>query len=961
MKLLKIIISSIHNKLIIGFIVISLFVWIVSFIGLRAMRHIDSDYKQLSEKSLPLVRHLEAMRFSCLRLVSSASEFGYLQTEGAKMLAGEALETEDVLIQDACVSCHAAFKEYARIISTLFPESAAHIEPISLRGKQLHTAASEFILAKRNGMSGKEALEKKEEMEKSEMAFLATTDFAMASINEQLAQEKEHLSGIISASTKDILILSGLTFLISIALGIFLARSISKPIIKLTESTNNFSKGNLDVSFDLVASDEVGMLVASFREMAERIKQLITQLEDEIRSTKKAEELFKQSSQQTKLILDVAGEGIMGLDAEGNHVFTNPKACEILGYGLDELIGKNSHRIFHNKYKGGSDYPSEKCPIYETLNDGKVHYGEEYFWRKDGSGFPVEFSSLPVIENDKINGAVVTFKDITDRKNADEALRESEEMFRQLFNESNDPILLLDETGFINCNQATVSALGYQHKEEFLNQEPWQLSPELQPDGQVSAEKAVRMIDIALKKGYNRFEWVHTKSNGDDFPVEVMLTPIVLKGKQILYTIWRDLTEQKQAEKLKKAVFEISEAVNQTDDIDSFYARVHEIIKQLMLAENFYISLYDKENDLISFPYFVDAFDEAGPPVKPGKGCTEYVLRTGQPIIIDKETSDKLYRSGEVDMIGAPSDVWVGVPLKIGAETIGVMVVQDYGNEKLYTENEKKILVFVSEQLAAAIYKKQAEEKLKKYTSELKELNASKDKFFSLIAHDLKSPFNSIAGFSELLAEQVRNNDTEGIEKYAEIIQKSSKRAMDLLTNLMDWSRSQTGRMEFNPEYFEMIDLIRDIANLFIPIAEQKSITIVHDLPSNAPVYADKDMIGAVLRNLLSNAIKFTYKNGNIRISAKDAGENLMVTIVDNGIGIPPEAVDKLFRIDNKYSTPGTQNEKGTGLGLILCREFVQKNGGDIWLESDQEAGSTFCFTIPIMLKTTDNLKKNSY
>lgn len=947
MKLLKVIISSIHNKLIIGFVVISLFVWIVSFISLRAMRHIDSDYRQLSEKSLPLVRNLEDMRFNCLRLVSSASEFAYLQTENANMVASVALETEDELIQNSCVLCHTAFKEYASLIRASFPESVAQIEQIRVSGDQLHKAANEFILSKRNGMSGKEALAKKEVMEKSEMAFLAATDYAMSSINEQLAQVNEHLSGIITASTKNILILSSLTFLISIAFGIFLARSISRPIIKLTQSTNNFRKGNLDVSFDLAASDEIGILGASFREMAERIKQLITKLEDEIVLTKKAEELFRQSSQQTKLILDVAGEGIMGLDADGNHIFINPKACETLGYSLDELIGKNSHRTFHYKYEDGSDYPSEKCPIYETLNDGKVHYGEEYFWRKDGSGFTVEFSSLPVIENDKISGAVVTFKDITDRKNADEALRESEAMFRQLFNESNDPILLLDETGFINCNPATVSALGYQYKEDFLNKEPWQLSPELQPDGQASAEKAELMINKALKEGYNRFEWVHTKANGDDFHVEVMLTPIVFKGKQILYTIWRDLSEQKRAEKLKNAVFEISEAVNQTDDIDSFYARIHEIIKQLMLAENFYISLYDKENDLISFPYFIDAYDEAGPPVKPGKGCTEYVLRTGQPIIIDKETSDKLYKSGEVDIIGAPSDVWVGVPLKIGVETIGVMVVQDYGNEKLYTENEKKILVFVSEQLAAAIYKKRAEEKLKKYTNELKELNASKDKFFSLIAHDLRSPFNSIAGFSELLIDQVRNNDTEGIEKYSEIIQKSSKRAMDLLMNLMDWSRSQTGRMEFNPEYFEIVDFIHEITTLFTPIAEQKSITIAHDLPSNAPVFADKAMISAVLRNLISNAIKFTNTCGKIRISAKDDKEKLTITIVDNGMGIPPEAIDKLFRIDNKYSTAGTQNEKGTGLGLILCREFVQKNGGEIWVESGQQTGSTFSFTIP--------------
>jgi signal transduction histidine kinase len=241
----------------------------------------------------------------------------------------------------------------------------------------------------------------------------------------------------------------------------------------------------------------------------------------------------------------------------------------------------------------------------------------------------------------------------------------------------------------------------------------------------------------------------------------------------------------------------------------------------------------------------------------------------------------------------------------------------------------------------------QLNEKLKQQTHELQELNATKDKFFSIIAHDLKSPFNAVMGFSEILIEQVRDKEYDGIEKYANIILDSSQRALDLLMNLMDWARSQTGKMEFVPEHFEMVSFISDITPLFYDIALQKSIIIKKDLPPKATVYADQAMIHTVFRNLISNAIKFTEPGGEITISAIEKTGELTVTVRDSGIGISKANIEKLFRPDETYSTPGTNNEKGTGLGLILCKEFIQKHGGKIWVESAPGEGSTFIFTIP--------------
>jgi len=235
-----------------------------------------------------------------------------------------------------------------------------------------------------------------------------------------------------------------------------------------------------------------------------------------------------------------------------------------------------------------------------------------------------------------------------------------------------------------------------------------------------------------------------------------------------------------------------------------------------------------------------------------------------------------------------------------------------------------------------------------KELQQLLQLNEDKDKFFSIITHDLKSPFNSIIGFCEHLMEQIKEKDYEKTGEYANIILQSSKRAMDLLMNLVEWAQSQSGRMDFNPEYFEMASLIDEVTLLLNSIAEQKSIIIVSKVPKDIQVSADKAMISTVLRNLISNAIKFTQPKGRITIEAVvDKQNKLTVSVSDNGVGMANERIDKLFNLNESYSTSGTLNEKGTGFGLILCKEFIERNNGRIWVESEKGKGSTFYFTIP--------------
>jgi two-component system, sensor histidine kinase and response regulator len=244
--------------------------------------------------------------------------------------------------------------------------------------------------------------------------------------------------------------------------------------------------------------------------------------------------------------------------------------------------------------------------------------------------------------------------------------------------------------------------------------------------------------------------------------------------------------------------------------------------------------------------------------------------------------------------------------------------------------------------------RKKAEILLQERESQLRELNATKDKLFSIIAHDLRSPFNAIIGFSELLMKNARDFDVTKTEKYLGIINSSAQNTLILLDNLLSWAKSQTGQNIYQPEKTSLPEIISDVIEESQSIAKIKNISINDSQTEVVEVYADVNMLKTVLRNLISNAIKYTQSNGEIAISAVQNQNNIEVKVSDNGVGISEEIQNKLFEFDSKITTTGTANEKGSGLGLILCKEFVEKHGGRIWVKSELGKGSAFIFSLPI-------------
>ena len=237
--------------------------------------------------------------------------------------------------------------------------------------------------------------------------------------------------------------------------------------------------------------------------------------------------------------------------------------------------------------------------------------------------------------------------------------------------------------------------------------------------------------------------------------------------------------------------------------------------------------------------------------------------------------------------------------------------------------------------------------KLNDSENELLQLNASKDKFFSIIAHDLRSPFTSLLGFSEYLANEIDDMEVSQIKEFAQNIFRSARGTFSLLENLLQWSRLQTGKIEFVPAKLSLNEIVDQMFEIYSITALKKQITLERKLDYGLEVFADRYMVEAIFRNLLSNAIKFTPVDGTIVISAIKKKEVIEIHVSDNGVGILKEDIGKLFKIDEHVTTLGTQNEKGTGLGLMLCKEFVENNKGNIYVKSKVGKGTSFIFTLP--------------
>jgi len=416
-----------------------------------------------------------------------------------------------------------------------------------------------------------------------------------------------------------------------------------------------------------------------------------------------------------------------------------------------------------------------------------------------------------------------------------------------------------------------------------------------------------------------------------------------------------DITEKKKQEKIQSSILAIHEAANSEKDLDGLFKFIHGCIRELMPAENFYIALYDPKDRSIRFPYFIDQMDQEAPVKKADKGLTEYVLRTGKSILVNKEIDKILQQKGEVELVGTPSEIWLGVPLKIQDNTIGVLVVQDYKDERTYGIQEKEILELVSYPISRVIERKKVEIERDELIKKLREMNESKDKLFSLISHDLRSPFNSLLGFSEILTTEYDSLTDDEIREYINVISETSKNLYGMTNNLLAFSRFQMEKLVFNPVKLNLRKIVSNNINMLKGNLIKKNLNMTMDVDNDIYIHTDEEMLNSIFQNLISNAVKFTNRGGEIKITSKvikffEEPDNVEIRIDDTGIGMSKTVMEKIFK-SHIQSTPGTEREYGTGLGLLLVKEFIVKNGGNIKVQSKLGHGTTFIFNLPLYSK----------
>jgi signal transduction histidine kinase len=284
---------------------------------------------------------------------------------------------------------------------------------------------------------------------------------------------------------------------------------------------------------------------------------------------------------------------------------------------------------------------------------------------------------------------------------------------------------------------------------------------------------------------------------------------------------------------------------------------------------------------------------------------------------------------------------------------IGVLVLQHYEKENVYSEGDVRFLTSIGSQIALAIERKKSEEEIKLKNELLQAINAEKDKFFSIIAHDLRGPLSAFVAATQIITEEVQAMSIEEIRDITESMKSSATNIYSLLENLLEWSRLRRDTMEFVPERLNLRMKTEACIEVLIESARRKGIVIEDTVPPEMNILADSHMFETVVRNLVSNAIKFTSWGGKIKVTASyDDSHYILIKIIDSGMGMSPELMERLFKINEKTSRPGTEGEPSTGLGLLLCKEFIEKNDGRIWVDSVPGNGSTFSFT----LRSAENL-----
>lgn len=681
----------------------------------------------------------------------------------------------------------------------------------------------------------------------------------------------------------------------------------------------------------------------------------------------------KKSEKENKKLsaaVEQSANTIIITDIDGNIEYTNSKFTEITGYTASEVLGKNP-RIFNS----GTQPKEYYAQLWQTIKAGKIWKGQFQNKAKNGNLFWERVTITP-LKNEL--GEIINFlaikEDITKNKKAEEEIEKSERKFRDLFEKSNDAILIIKNGIFIDCNQATVTLLGYNTKENFLNSHPSKLSPKSQPDGKNSNEKAEEMMKIALAKGSHRFEWMHTKRDGIIFPVEVLLTAISNEpNNNTIHCVWRDITKRKKAEE------ELQKQNEEYVTLSKEHSAQNIELRQLSneLSEKNKLLLKSNER-------FKNIFEQS--PVSLWEQDFSEVMQ-----LLNKkeaETRDlKTYLDENPDFIKeCISSIKILNVNKATLQLLGVKNKEELIKHIRNTNNKDAIEALKKELVSVASGKKEFKDEtefirkdgkaisvilksaiiddsgkniasiiditaLKEAKEKAEESNRLKTEFLNNMSHEIRTPMNGILGFSGLLNDP--DLDAKKRNNFVAIIQNSGKQLLHIIDDILEISRLGTKQVKVVDEEVCLNDVLLELFSIFDIKAKEKKLPLYlkKELSDKQSIIlTDKTKLNKIVSNLLENALKFTNK-GFIEfgyyLKRNSEPAKLEIYVKDTGIGIKPEKHEIIFERFSQAEKGLSKKVGGLGLGLSIAKENTALLGGEISVESEMMNGTTFFITIP--------------
>ena len=639
----------------------------------------------------------------------------------------------------------------------------------------------------------------------------------------------------------------------------------------------------------------------------------------------RSETLLRESHEQFQSVVNMAQDAIIMIDPQGRISLWNQSAERVFGYSSEEALGQRLHSVlvpaeFHESHaKGFTEFlrSGKGAAVGKVVELPALH--------KDGREFPIELSLASVRLHSQWH-AIGVVRDITDRKQAEQTLRDSETRHRTLFESSSDAVMTLAPPlwKFTCCNPATVRMFGAKDDAAFTSLGPWQVSPEVQPDGRPSAEKAKAMIGTAMREGSHFFEWTHRRLSGEEFPAAVLLTRTEQAEEVILQATVRDITAQKRAE----------EALTQFN-------------QQLESAA---VQVKDLMNKVIHERSFADRFDNPGlvacweTKQCDNTTCPSYQNRTN-------------LRCWEVTGTLCGREVQGGCSQKLDncglcevyrcARANPVMDLGETFNTMLTILNERQEqLRETNQQLEAAI------EQANEMAVQAECANWAKSEFLANMSHEIRTPMTAILGYTDLLMDDSRAADER--KMFLATVRRNGEHLLQLINDILDLSKIEAGRWVMDLEPCHLPSTVADVASMMRPRAEQhgNNLEVRYMGPMPETIHTDAARLRQVIVNLVGNAVKFT-ENGSIRIGAsflphwRSDQSAVSVAVTDTGIGISPESLQRLFQPFMQAETSTARRFGGTGLGLAISHQIVTALGGELSVRSVLGEGSTFTVTIP--------------